>query len=200
MVENRPLRVLLAAALLGTTLAAAEGPSALDKKMSLNLVDAQARDVLSSFGAMLPARVELDPAVSGKLTIQLADVSIRTVLEAVCDMLPCEWTYDDDGTEPTLRVVPATTQVGESPEPGTLETTITMALERAPPRLVFSSFAEILGAELDLEWGETVTIELRDEPLADALDKVCEQLGCEWWFDDDDADRRLIVRESSTGE
>ena len=200
MVDPRQLRILLVAGLLASSLSAAQAPSALDKRITLDLVDAHARDVLGSFGHMMPARVELDPAIDGTLTIRLADVSIRTVLDALCDMLACEWAYEEDAEAgPTLRVQPAAAPRAERPEPGSLDTTITMNLRQAPPRMVFSSFAEILDAELVLEWGETVTIDLRDEPLARALDRVCAQLGCEWQLDESAEPRRLTIRESPAG-
>lgn len=194
MADPRPLPILAALLLLTVPLAANEPPNGLDKRISLDLVETNARDVFGSLGAMTGGAVDLDPAIGGKLTLRLSDVSVRTVLVALCDMLACEWTAEaTDGSGPTLRIRPVAAPAAEALPPGTLDTPVTLALVNAPPETVLRSFAEILGAELDLDWGEKVTIELHNEPLEAALDRVCAQLVCRWELETSGGARRLRV-------
>ena len=195
MAELRMPCILLTLTLLAAALPAADSRTALEERITIELADAQAKDVFGSFAAILDGRVELDPAVSGRLTIQLREVSVGTVLTALCEMLACEWSLkpgtDEEG--PTLRVRPLAAREEAPTEAGTLATPVTLSLDGAPQQQVFNSFATILGAELDLDWEQRVTIELRETPLSQALDEVCAQLGCSWQLDEGGESRELRV-------
>ncbi len=195
MVEPRWLCLPIAMFLLSAALPATEDRDLLEQEMTLNLVDARAKDVFGSFASILNGQVDLDPAVSGKLTIGLRGVSLGTVLTALCEMLDCEWKLTPGvGKEgPTLTVRPLEGPHEKPPEIGTLATPITINLTQAPPRQVFSAFATILGADLDLEWPKTVTIDFREVPLGRALDETCAQVGCSWQLSEDEEARKLRV-------
>lgn len=195
MAEARTLCILIALVLLAGALPGAESPDILDEKITLELADARARDVFSSFASILGGKVELDPAVSGKVTLQLRQVSARTVLTAMCEMLACRWNVtpgrDDEG--PTLTIRPLAPAEEEAQEAGTLASPVTLSLDKAPQQQVFSSFAEILGAELQLSWETTVTLELSDATVDQALDEACAQAGCSWRLSEDDGRRVLEI-------
>lgn len=68
--------------------------TALGEPISLDLQDADAGEVLRSFGALLSAKVELDPAIKGKISIRLKAVAARDALDGVCAQVACVWTYE----------------------------------------------------------------------------------------------------------
>lgn len=195
MAELRMLCILLTLILLAGNLPAAEGRTVLEERITLDLVDARAEDVFSSFASILSGRVDLDPAVSGKLTIRLREVSVGTVLTALCEMLDCEWNLTPGAGEEgsILQVRPLAVREEAARDVGTLATAVTLSLDKAPAQQVLSSFATILGAELDPAWEKTVTIELKETPLSQALDEVCAQIGCSWHLEDGAETRKLKV-------
>ena len=66
----------------------------------------------------------------------------------------------------------------EASEPaGNLDTTVSLSLNQAPVEEVFKAFAEIGSWKLVVE-STTVSVELDDTPIREALDKVCAQVNC----------------------
>jgi type II secretory pathway component GspD/PulD (secretin) len=83
----------------------AEGPSAarLDELIDMELVDADLRETLRSFGAIVQARAEIDPKLEEKVTVQLQDTPVRTALDAICRIEGCRWELVEEDEGPVLR-------------------------------------------------------------------------------------------------
>jgi hypothetical protein len=197
------LVALLLSAGLPTAAAGAAQPASLDRRIDLDLVDAAALQVFSTFATILEAELDLDRALAEReVTIRLDDVRTATALAAVCDSLRSSWRLDPApraGEKPFLVVrplggpAPAAARVALASK---LDEPISLDLADAPMEQVLGSFARMLGAELDLDpalAGGEVTIRLTDTPVRRALDAV---LGGGWsWRVDDDAEgRRLVIR------
>ena len=183
-----PTRVLstIVLAVLATAFhlpaAADESPYDLNNRISIELAGASAVDVFSSFAALVGAEPDLDPDLEGEVTIQLTNVSARTTMNAVCEMLNCKW-WITEGSPRRLNVKTLGATGSEATEPaGDLETTVSLSLSAAPVEEVFKSFAQVGHWKLDLQ-KPTVSVELADTPIRQALDEVCAQVDCTWSLD-----------------
>jgi len=162
--------------------AADEEPYDLDKRISIELAGASAVDVFNSFAALVSAEPDLDPDLEGEVTVQLTDVSARTTMNAVCEMLNCKW-WITEGPPRLLRVKNLGATDPEATEPaGDLDTEVSLSLEDAPVEEVFKSFAQVGNWKLNLQ-KPTVSVELADTPIRQALDEVCAQVDCTWSLD-----------------
>ena len=181
-----PIRILwivvLAVLVTAIETPAEDEPFDLDKRISLELAGAPAVEVFSSFAALVSAEPDLDPELEGKVNIQLTDVSARTTMNAVCEMLSCKW-WITEGPPRRLRVKNLRAASSEATRPaGNLDTAVSLSLTDAPVEEVFKSFASIGHWELILE-KPTVSVELDDTPIRQALDQVCAQVDCTWSLD-----------------
>lgn len=77
---------------------------ALDSPIDLRVTDADARDLLKTFGQIMSAEVSLDPAISGKVSLELEKTPVRQALDAVCMSLGCDWDLAESGGRKTLKV------------------------------------------------------------------------------------------------
>jgi type II secretory pathway component GspD/PulD (secretin) len=158
---------------------AAENP--LDAKINIALRDAAPDDTFRSFAKLLSAEAEVAPALKGKVTVELHNVRVRTLLDAVCESIGCRWELQP-GNPPKLRVwlapagkpAPATRPVVDEP--------IDLRVTSADGRDVLKTFGEILSAtpEVDPAIAGKVSLDLENAPCSQALDKVCQTLGCNW--------------------
>ena len=127
-------------------------------------------------------QTSLDPDLEGEVTVQLTDVSARTTMNAVCEMLNCKW-WITEGPPRRLRVKNLGATGPEATEPaGDLDTEVSLSLEDAPVEEVFKSFAQVGNWKLNLQ-KPTVSVELADTPIRQALDEVCAQVDCTWSLD-----------------
>ena len=77
---------------------------ALDTPIDLRVTDADARDLLKTFGEIMSLPVSLDPAISGKVSLELEKTPVRQALDAVCLSLGCDWDLGESGGRKTLKV------------------------------------------------------------------------------------------------
>ena len=173
---------LLPAILLGLAPAVLFAEAALNQRINLDLKGAAPKDVMESCAALIGGEVLIEPGIEGEVTMTFQHVRVETFLNALCESIGCAWTLEE-GEPNVLRFSPVPALDGEEREGGGLDMKINMSLAGAAAADVLSSFASILEAEavLDLELGDSeITIELSEETVAAAIDRVCEQLGCRW--------------------
>ncbi len=154
----------------------------LERRISVDLEDAAAADVLTSFGHVLELEVEIADGVDGKVSIRLDEVSVRTVMTAVCESLGCAWDLAGTGDDRRLRFAPAEPALRvQAKEVAALSQSIDMSLVDAPAETILASFASILESKLETECEgaqELVSIELKAVELRFAIDLVCSKIGC----------------------
>lgn len=174
-----------ALALLPAAAALADG-GPLDNKIKVGLDGASAVDAFKSFAELIDAEAVVDPALQGrKVTIKVENVRVRTILDAMCESVDCRWELRE-GNPAKLRV----TALGVSQtavkmgSKGWEKEAIDLKVDRADARDLLKTFAALIGAEIALDPGVTgqVTVELENVPAAQALDTVCERVGCAWAY------------------
>ncbi|HSF41007.1 MAG TPA: hypothetical protein VLT87_14520 [Thermoanaerobaculia bacterium] len=77
---------------------------ALDSAIDLKVKEADARELLKTFGQILGAEVSLDPAITGKVSLELENTPVRQALDTVCLSLGCDWEMSDGSGKMTLKV------------------------------------------------------------------------------------------------
>ena len=82
----------------------AEMRQALDSPIDLKVTEADARELLTTFGQIMGTEVSLDPAISGKVSLELEKTPVRQALDVVCMSLGCDWDLVDSGGRKTLKV------------------------------------------------------------------------------------------------
>lgn len=155
--------------------------SDLEDRISIDLEGAPALIVLNSFGDVLEAGVVVDPGLGGTISIRLDNVRVRTVLDAVCDSLGCTWELDVTSEDRTISFGPGETVPEPEAQAARLAEKINISFLEAPAVDVMSSFATILRSDLDVECelaGKLVTIDLHEVTLGDAIDQLCDEVGC----------------------
>lgn len=157
-------------------------PTGLDGRINIELKEADLGETLQSFGAVLEAEeVVIDPAVSGTVTVTLSNVSVRTVLTAVCESVDSVWRLEDGVLTVELAPEPA-----PAPEDGAgadpLEQPIDLDLRDADLRRVLEAFGQLAGLEVQVapEVNGTVTVEVNETPVREALDRLCKVNHCIW--------------------
>ncbi|MBW8875809.1 MAG: hypothetical protein JF614_12660 [Acidobacteria bacterium] len=178
--RKRWLAVAFALACLSAAGArAAENP--LDAKVNIALREAAPDDTFRSFAKLLSAEAEVAPALKGKVTIELRNVRVRTLLDAVCESIGCRWDLQP-GNPPKLRVWPAPAGKTPAATRPIVEEPIDLRVTNADGRDVLKTFGEILSAapEVDPAITGKVSLDLENTPCGQALDKVCQALGCNW--------------------
>lgn len=181
--------LLILGLLLATTTGAAAATSpyaALDERIDLDLEDATAEQVLTVFAQIFQAELKLDPGVEGEVTITLFNVTARTVLNAVCEGLGCRWRLVLEG-KPRLIVEPErppSSRDDESAAAGTplTDRPVTLEIDGTPAVDVLLAITKLYGLRMQIDAGleGTVTASLRDRPLREALDEICQQVACRW--------------------
>lgn len=192
MKKARLSTLALAGALLVPTLPArAAEPPPLDAAIDIKLTKAKAQEIFKTFGQILSAETEVDPALEGRiLTIYLEGVRVRTALTAACDGLGCEWSLAD-GKPRRLTVRSTGPQVAKAPEksegrrPG-IDEKIDIKVKRAKVVDVFRTAGEILSVALDLDpkvSGE-IDLDLTSVPVSELLNRLCASASCRWSLSD----------------
>jgi len=103
-------------------------------------------------------------------------------MNAVCEMLSCKW-WITEGPPRRLKVKTLGAISSEATRPaGSLDTAVSLSLLDSPVEEVFRSFAKIGHWKLILE-KPTVSVELQDTTVRQALDEVCAQVDCIWSLD-----------------
>jgi len=75
----------------------------VDEPIDLRVTNADGRDVLKTFGEILSAKVEVDPAIAGTLSLDLEAAPCGQALDKVCLALGCDWVLLE-GPPRSLRV------------------------------------------------------------------------------------------------
>jgi type II secretory pathway component GspD/PulD (secretin) len=186
---NRIKRILAGLAWLAVALVLAWLPTAgalaadnpLDARVNIALRDATPDDTFRSFAKLLNAEAEVAPSVKGKVTVELRNVRVRTLLDAVCESIACRWELQP-GTPPKLQVLPAPAGKATPAAPTAVDEPIDLRVTNADGRDVLKTFGELLSAQAEVDPGisGTVTLDLVNAPCGQALDKVCQVLGCDW--------------------
>ncbi len=197
----------LATGLLPCAAARASGADPLDERISIDLKDAKASEVMASFAKLTGATFDVSPSLAERLvTITLRGVRVRTALDAVCESIESRWERPA-GVLNRVRVTPdkpaGAAPSAEAPQvppaEGPLDTAITLELKDASGKDVMTSFGQLLDSAVDLDPLVTgsVTISLKAIPVRIALDSVCSQLHCTWTIDSTGAKPTLRVRRAA---
>lgn len=188
--KKMPLSILTLAftLLLGPALPAraADGP-VLDASIDLKLTKAKAEEIFKTFGQILTAEAEVDPALAGRvLTIYLEGVKVRTALTAACEGLGCEWSFvDGKPRKLTVKAVGAPAAKGaeksETSRPG-IDERIDIRIKHAKVVEVLRTAAQILSVELSLDPKVTgeIDLDLTGVPVREVLNRICAEAGCRW--------------------
>ncbi len=170
----------------------------VDFPISIDLKEADAQVVLSSFHDITGLVGTVDPGIDGKVTIKVEKVSWSAALDALCEPLGCAWRLES-GHPRTLDIVLAHEGKGES----SMEQPISIDLVLADGMETLRTLARILETELVVEDGEawegTVTMTVQEARVSTLLDMVCEQLGCRWSLEESRLvlERRDLARGSA---
>lgn len=174
-------------ALLGAASAVMSGEvEGLDKRMSLNLAGAPARQVFESFGSILGLEVRLSSGVKGDVVIRVRNVTVKTTLDALCESLGCTWQ-----AIPEALIVSAGERI---PDGEMRDKPVTVRFDDVPSYHGFRWFAEMGGWRLDYLCGEPISLELDAVTLWQAMDEACTAAGCAWEVDESAAPPVLRVR------
>ncbi|HYX25349.1 MAG TPA: hypothetical protein VFC23_14435 [Thermoanaerobaculia bacterium] len=177
--RKRWLAVAFALACLPAAARAAENP--LDARINIALRDASPEDTFRSFATLLSAEAEVAPALKGKVTVELRNVRVRTLLDAVCESIGCRWELQP-GSPGKLRVWPVPAGKPAAATRPVVDEPIDLRVTNADGRDVLKTFGQILSAapEVDPAIAGKVSLDLENAPCGQALDKVCQALGCNW--------------------
>jgi hypothetical protein len=194
LVRRRISTLALAFLLSGPAVAAAD--DLLDRRITLDLKDADLRMVLGLYEEILEVGVKIDPSIGREISITFEDITVRTSLNAICESARCRWELID-GNPATLRF---DLDNGELDEPATppaeavahdkrylLESPVSLELVEADAPVVLDVAAKLIGAKLLLDrnlQGETITVNASGVPLSTILDSTCADLGCRWTLRD----------------
>jgi len=185
---KRSQRIERSLALLVLVFLRARGASAMDNpldvRINIALRDATPEDTFRSFAKVLNAEVDVAPSVRSKVTVELRNVRVRTLLDAVCESIACRWELQPGtaANPPKLQVWPAPPGKENAAARTAVDEPIDLRVTAADGRDVLRTFGEILGAkvEVDPAIAGTVSLDLENAPCGQALDKVCQALGCDW--------------------
>jgi type II secretory pathway component GspD/PulD (secretin) len=180
----------------------------LDKRISLNLEDADLRMVFELYKEILGVEADIDPVIDKKISITFDDITVRTSLNAICESAKCRWElvegdpgvlrvdHDDQAAEQGITErsreesqveVFATHAPDEADH--SLESPVSLELTDADATVVLEVAAKIIGARLLMDKtleGSTITINASGVPLSTILDTMCADLGCAWNLTDGD--------------
>jgi type II secretory pathway component GspD/PulD (secretin) len=176
---ERSLAMMVLAFLPSGGALAADNP--LDARINIALRDAAPDDTFRSFAKVLNAEVEVAPSVKAKVTVELRNVRVRTLLDAVCESIACRWELQP-GNPQKLLVLPAPPGRTAPATPALIDEPIDLRVTEADGRDVLRTFGEILSAKVDVDPAVAgkVSLDLEAAPVGQALDKVCQVLGCDW--------------------
>jgi type II secretory pathway component GspD/PulD (secretin) len=187
--------------LLGAGVAQAEpdAASGLDDRIDMALKNAAPDDLFRTFAKMFNAEAVVDPGVTAPVSVELHHVRVRTLLDAICESIGCRWTLEP-GSPPKLRVTAAPGGKAEGGEkPSTLKEAIDLKVTKADGQDLLRTFGEILSADavVDPRIAGTVTVELNNTPVGQALDTVCQTLSCDWSYTEGKNGKKPILRITS---
>jgi len=190
----------LALLLLGAGTARAEPDakaSGLDERIDMTLKNARPDDMFRTFAKMFSAEAVVDPGVTAPITVELHNVSARTLLDAVCESIGCRWTLEP-GSPPKLRVtaVPGGGKVEGGDRSSKVKDPIDLKVTKADGLDLLRTFGEILGADVvvDPRIAGTVTVELKNTPVDQSLDTVCQALSCDWSYTEGRNGKKPVLR------
>ncbi len=86
---GHPAKLLVVPVAAGKAAPAAR--QAIDEPIDLKVTEADGRDVLKTFGEILSAQSEVDPAITGTLSLDLEAAPCGQALDKVCLALGCDW-------------------------------------------------------------------------------------------------------------
>jgi len=198
---NRAIRWAAAGVVLGGLLAlpvaAQELKPVQEKRVSLRLEKAEAAKVLGQLARALDARLELQCATPAPVTIAFENLTPQTAFSAICETAGLQWQLVE-GPERVMRVtcapappLPLTGQVKGDVRvvkkvdevSGDVTEKITLDLNEAKVEEVMKLAADLMDAKLLLDdslGGKTVTYKGVNEPISQALDGLCQQVGAKW--------------------
>lgn len=191
-----PLFALIVAAITFSALAlpgsARADGEVLDRRVNVALADSAPDKAFEGLATMIGLEAEVEPGLDDKITVRLNNVRMRTVLDAVCESVGCRWSVVA-GTPAKLHIRPLPKH--SSPKVTALEEPIDLKVTKANVRQMLQTFGQILGVEVALDPGisGTVSFELDHVPVGQALDRVCDMVGCAWKLDTSGEDPVLRI-------
>jgi type II secretory pathway component GspD/PulD (secretin) len=99
-----PPRVHFDLPMRGAATSPKSSPHSVDEPISLDLKDAEIRDVFHTIARMLGARDELAPGIGGKVTIKFENTPLSKALDALCLQFHCKAEFVPSDQEPLLRI------------------------------------------------------------------------------------------------
>jgi len=175
----------------------------VEEPISVTLREADSLEVMRAIARILRGELQLDENLRGPVSITLERVAASTALDAICQGIGCEWQFLE--ADPRVLVVKAPDEPAasrwfgvENTKPRSireaLEGPVTLQLDRVPAEDVFRAIASVTRVEAHVFGVDgTVTRNLQDVTLREALDELCHQLQCHWRLEGDTEPRRLIV-------
>jgi type II secretory pathway component GspD/PulD (secretin) len=172
-----------------------ENGSQLDQRISMQLEDADIKDVLKTFSKLSEREVDFEGNPQGSVSFHFVDVTARTALNAICESVGCHWEIDEQGI---LRVVVASARessISIEEASNLLAVPIDMSLESADAVSVFKTFGKLLGCPMviDHEVSGKITVEINQMPATDALTELCAQVACQWSLTSQDGAAVIMI-------
>jgi type II secretory pathway component HofQ len=102
--EGTPLKLVIRALPKGERKPAPQTDRS--QPIDLKVTNADARDLLKTFGQLIEAEVVLDPAPTGTLSFELTNTPWDKALDTVCKQAGCDWTLTggENGEKKILKV------------------------------------------------------------------------------------------------
>jgi type II secretory pathway component GspD/PulD (secretin) len=177
----------LACALLWSPVSPAralEAAPPLDTPIDLKVTQANAKEVFQTFGQILSAEAEIDPALAGRtLSIQLERVRVRTALTAACDSVGCEWSFiEGKPGKLSVRAAAAPAAKPADKKKSGLDDRIDIRVKQAKIAEVLRTAGQILSVDVSLDpkvAGE-IDLDLTGVAVREVLTRICAQAGCRW--------------------
>ena len=179
------MRYILTIAAIAFSMLTVPGPAradgdVLDRRVDVALAESEPVQAFQGLAQMIGLHAEIEPGLDGRVTVRLQNVRMRTVLDAVCESIGCSWSVEG-GTK--LHIAPLADR--SAPKATLLKEPIDLKVTKADVRQVLKTFGEILSMEVELDprITGTVTFELENTPVGQALDQICATANCEWRVD-----------------
>ena len=158
-------------------------PEEDSNRISLSLKSASASEVFAILAGLQELELEIDPTLEGEFTFSFQRISFDTAMDALCENVGCTWSRAADRSVLTVTKVAAPAHPEDQlTASDRLGRRISIDLEDADAREVLSNLAQVLEVETEMneEVRGTVTLNLTETAVGDALDDICEQIFLSW--------------------
>ncbi len=157
--------------------------------LTVQFQDLSRIEALKRLASKAGLEVQVKGTLIGSVAMRMEGVTLGTALQALCEPAGCHWSLDRE--RPSLLNVIAREITNGAPGGSRskaeelkekLQLPLTLSLREASSAVVLRSFGNVLGCrvEVDPKVDGTVTVELQDISVAQAMDQVCSQMQCRW--------------------